>query len=133
MREADALPQHPGHLGDIAVGVAVGRAAADHDEAALVESDVALGALQRRVDAIARGRKQLCIDAEVAAHVQPQTMLLRIDIEHGGDVVLHMPGGEQHSRHREHVVDTASPQRIQTVANDRPGELEIAHRDRPLR
>jgi hypothetical protein len=39
--EAEALPQHAGDLGDVGVGVGVGRAAADDDEQGLVHGDVA--------------------------------------------------------------------------------------------
>ena len=56
-----------------------------------------------------------------------------IGVEHRGHVVLHVAGGEQHAGHRQHAVDALGTQPIEALADDRPRELEIAHRDRPFR
>ena len=56
-----------------------------------------------------------------------------IGVEHGGDVVLGVAGGEQHAGDGEDVVDALRDQPVEPVADDRPGEFEIAVLDRPVR
>ena len=57
-------------------------------------------------------------------------MLGRVTVEHRRDVVLGVAGGEQHPRHRQDMSDTLALQRIEAVADDRPGEFEVAVLDR---
>ncbi len=56
-----------------------------------------------------------------------------VGLEHRGNVVLGMAGGEQHAGHGEHVRDPLRPQAVEAVADDRLGEFEIAVFDRILR
>ena len=109
--EAHALPQHARDLGDVAVGVGVGGAAADHHEQGLLPA--ARRRLPRASAASIRSRaarEQLRVDAELAAELDPQAVLGGIGVEHRGHVVLDVAGGEQHARHREHVIDAAGAQ-----------------------
>ena len=60
-------------------------------------------------------------------------MLGLIGVEHRGDVVLGVAGGEEHAGHRQHAVCAALAQLVQAVADDRRGELEKAALDVVLR
>ena len=131
--EAHALPEHARDLGDVAVGVRVGGAAADHREQGLLGRDRCGRGRERVGDPVAGGAQELGIEPEVAAEVDPDAVLGGVGVEHRGHVVLDVAGGEQHARDRQHVVDAARPQTVEAVAQDRPGELEKAALDRVVR
>ena len=105
--EAHALPEHAGDLGDVAVGIRVGGAAADDREQRLLARHVAAGPGERRLDPVARRAQELGVDAEIAAEADPQPVLGGVAVQHRGYVVLDVAGGEQHARHGEHLVDAA--------------------------
>ena len=51
-------------------------------------------------------------------------ILRHISIENGGNVVLYVPGSEQHSRQREDFRISFLPQGVLTGANDRRREFQ---------
>ncbi len=123
--EAEALPEQTHHLRDIGVRIGVGSAAPDHDQHRLVRRIILAHAVDRLLDAGAGGAHHLGIDAELAAVLDPQALVLRhICIEHRGDVVLDVSGGEQHARHRQDMGVALGPQRLDPVADHRRGELQ---------
>ena len=130
--EAHALPQHARDLGDIAVGVRVGGAAADHREQRLCPRQVRGPGGERGLDSVARRGEQLWLDAEISAELDPNGVLGGIGIEHRRHVVLDVAGGEQHAGHREHVVHGAGAQSVQAFAQRRSRELEEAALQRVL-
>ncbi len=132
--EAQALHQHARHLGDVGIGVGIGGSPTHHHQQGVVQGHgrpaggpvIPIGLRQGFADPRAGGLNHLQIHAELAAVLHLQAGLAGIGIEHGGDVVLGMPGGKQHRRHRQDVTDPPLPQRLQAITQDRPGEFQIA-------
>ena len=132
--ETHALPEHAHHLGDIGVGVGVRGAAPDHDQHGLVQRHLALRLVQRLPDARAGRAQQLAVDRQLASVVDLHLGVLGlVGAEHRGDVVLRVPGGEEHARHGEHLVVPALAQAVEAVADDRGRELQEAALDLVLR
>jgi hypothetical protein len=76
------------------------------------------------LDAVGGGAQHLGVDAELAAVVDAQRIGGGVGVEHRGDVVLGMAGGEQHAGHRQHVIDALArklsrPSRRMGLANSR--------------
>src|SRR5262249_3407474 len=86
------------------------------------------------LDAGLRNTQQPHIDVEVAAVVDADLrMPRRVFVEYGGNVVLHMTGGEEHAGHGEDALDALGAQLVQAVADDRAREFEEAAGDRIVR
>ena len=130
--EVHALPQHARDLGDVAIGVGIGGAAADHREQGLCPRQVRVPGGERSLDPIARRGEQLWLDAEIAAELDSHAVLGGIGVEHRRHVVLDVAGREQHPRHGEHVVHCARAQPVQSFAEDRSRELQKAALQRVL-
>jgi hypothetical protein len=60
-------------------------------------------------------------------------MLRLVGVEHRGNVVLDVAGGEQHAGQRQDAFDALGAQPVEPVADDRPGELEKAAFHRIMR
>ena len=133
--EAEALHQHPGHLGHIGVGIGIGRSPSHHHQQGVVQRHrwpAAGGRLRQGLLQAAGGRlDHLAVDPQFAAVVDPQSALGAVGVQHGGDVVLGVASGEQHRRHRQHMLHSACPQGVEAVAQDRPCKFQVAvlHRD----
>ena len=132
--EAEALHQHPRHLGNVGVGVRVGRAATHHHQQGLAEGHRRRGicGIQGLADARPGRLDHLEIDAELAAVIDAQAGFSRIGVEHRRDVVFGMTRGEQHPGYRQHPPHPLGPQALQAVAQDRSRELQVAVFDRHL-
>ncbi len=132
--EAEALHQHPRHLGHIGVGIRIRRSATDHHQQGVVQgyrllaslAESGIGSFQRGADAGASRLNHLEVHPQLPAVIDAQACLGRIGVEHRGNVVLGMAGSEQHRRHRQHLAHPLSPQGLQPIAQDRSGEFEIA-------
>ena len=72
--EAHALPEHARDLGDVAIGVRVRGAAADHREQRLRRRDRDRRSRERRLDPVAGRAQQLGVEPEVAAEVDPDAV-----------------------------------------------------------
>ena len=124
--ETEALHQHPRHLGHIGVGIRVGGAAPHHHQQGVAQGYSGGSPIQRRLDAGAGGQDHAAVDPQLAAVINAQPRLSRIGVEHRGDVVLGVAGGEQHARHRQHPFHPLLPQALQAVAQDRARKFQIA-------
>ena len=123
--EAEGLPQHAHDLGDVRVGVGIGGAAPDHHQERVVARDAIPGPGQGLLDPRARGLDQLAIDRQFAAVANADPGMPRfVGVQHRGNVVLGMPGGEQHAGNRQHIRHPSVAQLVQTVTDDRRGELQ---------
>ena len=134
--EAHAFPQHPHDLGDVGIGVGIGRPAPDDQEQRVVKRFTFLpaGREQRLAHAVAGGADHLQIDAELAAIFDRQALVLRlVGVEHRRYVVLGVACGKQHARHGEDLVDAVRPEPVEPVREHRIGEFQIAVADRPSR
>ena len=132
--EAHALPQHPRDLADIGIGIGVGGAAADDHQQGLLPRDPACGAGFGLLDALGSDGEQPSVHGEIAAIVDLEIATLgRIGVEHRGDVVLHMAGGEQHAGNRQDVPHATAIELVESVADDGTGEFEETRGDRILR
>ena len=103
--DAGAFPKHACELADIAVGVGVRGAAADHSEEGLIPRDVSAGRRQRLVNPDLSGLQQLRIDAEIPAELDLDAVLMCVLIEDRGHIVLDVAGGKQHARDRQDMID----------------------------
>ena len=118
--EAEALHQHPRHLGHIGIGIRVRGATPHHHQQGVGQGHWRracrrgrlIGALQGLTDAGPRRLDHLQIDAQLTAVLNAQAGLGGVSVENGGDVVLGMAGGEQHARHRQHPLHPLLPQAI---------------------
>ena len=132
--EAEALDQHAGHLGHVRVGIGVRRAPSHHHQQGLVQrrglaagfAVVGIGLIKGLAHPGAGGLNHLQVDPQLTAVIDPQPRFGGKGVEHRRDVVFGMAGGEQHRRHRQHVFDPLLLQALETVAQDRPGKLEVA-------
>ncbi len=123
--EADAFPQQAANLGDIAIGVRVRCTAADHHQQCILHRDMITGGGNGFAHPVAGGADQLHIHAKVPAIGDLQVRMPGgIGVEHRGQVVLDMAGGEQHARHGDDALVAPPAQGIQAVADDRGGELQ---------
>ena len=138
--EAEALHQHAGDLRHIGVGVGIRRPPPHHHQQRVVgghrrpagRHSSGIGGRQRIADTAAGRLDHFSIHPQLAPVIHPQTALGGPGVEHRGDVILGMAGGEEHGRHRQHMTDPPGPQFLQAIAQDRPRELQIAigHRHR---
>ena len=132
--EAETFHQHPRHLGDIGVRVGVGGSPSHHHQQRfgyrdrgkplVVPTPVVL--LQDGADAGSRGQDHAPVDPQFPAVVDAQSRFGGVGVEHRRNVVLRVAGREQHRRYRQHMLDSAEAQGIETIAQDRPGEFQIA-------
>ena len=72
------------------------------------------------------GLNHLQVNPQFTAVVNTQTCLRRVGIEHRGDVVFGVARCKQHGRHGQHVTYPPGPQRLQAIAQDRPGKFQVA-------
>ena len=129
--EAHAFPQHAHDLGDIGIGIRIGRAASDHHEQRLVVGAHGGGGSQPLGDPVAGGPQHLQIDAQFAPIGDLEAVVCRcVGVENRGDVVLGVPGRKQHARHRQHVLHPLHAQSVEPVMDHRIGEFEVAVFDR---
>ena len=121
--KAKPFHQHPGHLGDVGIGIRIRGPPPHHHQQGVAE-------IGSRTDRLANPRPRrldhLEIDPKLPAVVDLQAGFGRIGVEHRGDVVLGMASGEQHRRHGEHMAHAPLPQGFETIAQDRPGKFQVA-------
>jgi len=98
--DAGPLPEHARQLADIAVGIRVRGAPADHRKERVLRKDILFSSGQRFIDTNLGGLQQLRIDAEIAAELDLDAVFVGILVEHRGHVVLDVAGGKQHARDR---------------------------------
>ena len=91
------------------------------------------GGGERLADAGGGGLDHAALDAELAAIVDGDAALGGIAVEHRGDVVLGMAGGEEHAGDGQDAGDAAGHQGIEAVADDGRGKFQIAVLERPVR
>ena len=120
------LHQHPRHLGDIGVGIGVGRAPAHHDQHGFVQGHLCGCPIKDFANPGPGGLNHLQVNPQFTAVVDAQTRLCRVGIEHRGDVVFGVARCKQHGRHGQHVAYPPGPQRLQAIAQDRPGKFQVA-------
>ncbi len=89
--------------------------------------------IERLLHAVGGGAHHLGVDAEILAVIDPEIVGGGIGVEHRGNVVLGVARREQHAGHGEHAGDALGFQLVQTGADDRGGEFEIAIFDRIVR
>ena len=127
--EAASVGEQAPELEEVAAGVGVARAAAHEYDADLGWVVLA----DRRADAVLDDRQHDRIDAEVAAHAEAHVrMALAGPGERGRPVVLEVPGGQQHERHRDDVGETALDEAVDGEVGERLGHLDEAEVDRQL-
>ena len=127
-------PQHPHHLRNVAVRIGVGRPAPDDDQHRLVEGNGAAGRIKGGADPVARGAKELLVDAELARVSDLHLRVFRLEgVEHGRDVVLGVARREQHPGHREAEPVATRAKLLETLADDGGRELEKPALDVVLR
>ena len=100
--KAQAFPQHAGDFGDVAVGVGVRGTATDNYQQGFMRSDLALlciSPLHRFAHPFTGRTDHLVIDPQLAAVMHLDAMLRAIGVEDGGNIVLGVTRGEQHTRH----------------------------------
>ena len=141
--EAEALHEQPGHLGHVAVRIRIGGAAAHHHQQGVVaghgraagDPGGRIGGIETRLHPGPGRLDHAAIHPEFAAVIDAKTGLGGVGVEHRRDVVLDMPGGEQHCRDGQHMAYSALAQGLKSLAQDRPGEFQIAgfhrHRGKP--
>ena len=123
--EPEPFPQEAHHLGDVAVGVRVGRPAPDDDEHGLVERDLPAGRVERGGDPVARGAKQLLVDPELAGVADLHLRVLGLaGVQHRRDVVLGMARREQHPGDREAEAVAPCAELVEPFADHRGRELQ---------
>ena len=122
--EPHPLPQHPGDLADVGIGVGVVGAAPDDDQ------HTVLATIRRDAgDAIRGGGEQFRVDCEIAAELDLDTGIARHKAVHlPGQVVLDMARRKQHARHREDPPRAARRQAGESLLDRRAREFEIARR-----
>lgn len=134
--EAHAFPEHAHDLGGVGIGVRIGRAATDNHQQRLVFIDEAerfVRLVDSRLDAVAGSADHLQIDAELAAVIDDEILVLRlVGVEHRGNVVLGVAGGKQHARHGKDTRDPLFAQAVEAGRNHRIAEFEIAIFDRHI-
>ena len=127
--EAAPVGEQAPELEEVAAGVGVARAAAHEHDADLGRVVLADG----RADAVLDDRQHDRIDAEVAAHAEAHVgVALAGARERGRPVVLEVPGGEQHERHRDDVGEPALDEAVDGEVGERLGHLDEAEVDRQL-
>ena len=96
--------------------------------------DTALGLLQRRFYPLARRADHLRINSQFPAILDLNIWVSgRPAIQHRGDIVFRVAGGEQHSRNRKNAFGTAVPQRIEPGRQHRVAKFQIPMLHRILR
>ena len=128
--ESETLDKHPRHLGHVGVGIGIGGPPSDNHQKRFRERYVIALTLDRLSDPGSRCRHHQAIDTELSPVIDRKAGFRRVGVEHRRDVVLGMPCREEHRRDRQDAGDPLLPQRLKPVAQDRPGEFEIAVRDR---
>ena len=131
--ETEALHQHPRHLRHVGVGIRIGGAAAHHHQQGVAEGHIGGGPIEGRLDAGAGGQDHAAVDPQLAAVVDAQPRFSGVGVEHRGDVVFGVAGGEQHAGHRQHPLHPLLPQALEPIAQDRPREFQVAVFHRQLR
>ena len=132
--ETKTLHQHPGDLGHVGVGIGIGGTPTHHHQQRLMKGHrwparaavIAIRRIQAGPDAGAGGLDHLAIHPQLPAVIDPQSRLGGVGIEHRGDVVLGVTRRKQHGRNGQHMAHTAAAQRLQAIAQDRPGKFQIA-------
>ena len=133
--EAKTFVQHPGDFRDIAIGVGIGCAAPDDDEAGVVAGDRAvpgIGLRQRVFDTLPGGGDHPGVDAQFAPVMDVDIVSGGIGVENGGNVVFRVHRGEEHSGDGENAVAACVAQAVEAVANDRVGEFKVAVVNHPV-
>ena len=121
--KAKAFHQHPGHLGDVGIGIRIGGPSPHYHQQGVAE----IGSSTDRLPNPRPGRlDHLEVDPKLPAVVDLEAGFGGIGVEHRGDVVLGVASGKQHRRHRQHMADTPLPQGLEPIAQDRPGKFQIA-------
>ena len=125
--KAQPFPQHAGYLGNIGIGVRIGRAATNNHQQRLFSRDRSSSRIQGFHNATAGGIDHLWIDAKFAAIQDFNAVILGlIGIQYRGNVVFGMAGGEQHARDGKDTLVAACAQRIQPGTNNRRGKFQKA-------
>ena len=125
--EAAPVGEQAPELEEVAAGVGVARAAAHEHDADLGRVVLADG----RADAVLDDGQHDRIDAEVAAHAEAHVgVALAGPGEGGRAVVLEVPGGEQHERHRDDVGQAALDEAVDGEVGERLGHLDEAEVER---
>lgn len=134
--EAHPFPEHAGEFRYIAVCIRIGCATADHDQASSFPVDDSPFTICHFL--CARDAHGGCPDqhggeSEFATIVDSNAVFACIGVEHGGNVVLGVHGGKQHSGNSQDPVAALPAQTVKPVTNDRVGKFEIAVCDWPVR
>ncbi len=133
--EAHPLPQHPGNLRDVGIGVRIRRAAPDDNKAGICPVNLAMfgvSSLDGSGDPVTGGLQHLQIDSQFAPILDRDAMLGGIGVEHRRNVILRMSGGKQHAGHRQDMRHTLFAKLVETGLDHRCGKFEIAIFHRPV-
>ncbi len=127
--EAAPVGEQAPELEEVAAGIGVAGAAAHEHDADLGGVGLADG----RADAVLDHRQHDGVDAEVAGHAETHAgVALAGPGQRGRPVVLEVPGGEQHERHRDDVGLPALDETVDGQIGQRLGHLDEAEVDREL-
>ena len=130
--EAEALHQHPRHLGDVGVGVGIGGSAAHHHQQRVVQGHrltaaaCGISPIQGLPDPGTGRLDHLQIHPQFAAVIHPQAGFSGPGVEHRGDVVLGVACSKEHGRHGQYVLHPLLPQGLKPIAQDRPCKFQVA-------
>ena len=124
--ESEPLHQHPGDLGHIRVGIGIRGATPNHHQQGLGSGHVLGGLVQTLLHPGPGGRHHQAINPQFAAVVDRQTRFSCVGVENGGDVVLGVPGREQHRWNGQNPGHTLLTQGLEPIPQDRPGKFQIA-------
>ena len=128
--EPESLPQQAHDLVDVGVGVGIRGASADHHQHGVVQRYIPVRPVQRLPDSVSRRLEHLRIDTELARIANLHARVPRlVGAQHRRDVVLGVTRREQHAGNRQHQVVPGLVQPVETVTDDRGGELQKAALD----
>ena len=129
--ETHAFLQHAGDLGDLAVGVRIGRAPAHQNQASLVAAHGMRRARFRRNHPFLRQLQQLGMQIERRTEMEIDGRMFARKRKHlRRQIVFCMAGREQHARHHRHLLRTERQVGRYCLAERRAGKLQIPVTDR---
>ncbi len=132
--KAHPFPKHAHDLGHVRIGVRIRRAAPHHHEQRFMAVHIRSCCRDGFLDPFGGSADHLQVNTKFAAIFDHHARILRsIGVQDGGNVILGMAGGKQHSRYCQHALDTARLQRIKARMDHRVAEFEIAIFDRRIR
>ena len=129
--ETKTLHQHPGHLGDVGVGIGIRRTTAHHHQQGVVKWHLR-GTIKSLTNAGRRRLDHVAINAELPAVIDAEAGFGAVGLQNRRNVVFGMAGCEQHRRHRKHVLNPLGSQAIEAIAKNRSGKFQVSvgHRHR---